>query len=98
MWAGFEPLAGVIRVFQEGKQYGDRYEWVASVRFLMKDAIEILGYTKPVTPSIWRALRKECQRLSIRRVLAVSYRNGQRREKWINIGTSAQEYYQHKGG
>jgi hypothetical protein len=93
MKAEIEPISGVIRVWVDGGVYGDPYEWVATVRWLSRDKIEILGYTTKVTPSIWKAVIKECQRLGIVSILAVSYKDRQRKEKIITVPSPFQSLY-----
>jgi len=83
--AEIEMLAGVIRVWNGDKKYGDPYDWVATVRAMNKNEIEILGYTRPITPSIWKSIRAELMRLEIKRVFAVQYKDGRRCERWIEV-------------
>jgi hypothetical protein len=83
--AEIEPIGGVVRVWAGGSSYGDPYEWAASVRWLSREEIEILGYTKPITRDVWRAIIKTCNESGIKKILAVRYRAGQRREKWIDV-------------
>lgn len=81
-----EPLASVVRVWIDpARGYGDPYDWVATVRWLSQTEVEILGYVKPITRPIFRAVAAECYRLGIRRILTIRYRNGTRREKWITL-------------
>ena len=56
-----------------------------SVRWLNRTDVEIFGYNSPVTPSVWRAVRRELQSWKVNRVLAVRYRDGERVEKWIKV-------------
>jgi len=93
MKAEIEPLVGVIRVWALGKVYGDPYEWVATVRYIKKDTVEILGYTKKVTKDIWKAVIKECQYKGITKILAVTYPGGKRREKWITVPSRFENLY-----
>ena len=43
-------------MFEPGGTYGDPYTWVASCRFVDRRTVEILGVTKPLTKSDWRAV------------------------------------------
>ena len=54
----FEPISGILRVFEDDKNYGDDYIWCVTVRFLNLTTVELLGITKAPTPSIWRAVRR----------------------------------------
>jgi len=83
MRAEIERIAGVLRVFDEDKEYGEPYEWAATVRWLSKDEIEIMGDVAPISCSIYRAIVDECVRLGIKRALRVTYKDGIRKEKWI---------------
>lgn len=58
-----EPIAGVLRIYAPGKSFEneDPYLWAATVRFLAKDTVEILGVDKPLAPSLWRAIRAFCE-------------------------------------
>ena len=71
-----EPISSVIRVWQDGQKYGDAYEWVATIRWIDRNTIEILGYTKPVTPSIWKAVIREAQSMQIKTIIAKTYPEG----------------------
>jgi hypothetical protein len=93
MYARIEPLTGIIRVWVDTAKYKEPYEWCATVRYIQQDIVEILGYTKKVTPSIWKAVIKECQRRDIKKILAVSYPHGVRKEKWIMVPSPFQELY-----
>lgn len=59
MITDIEPIAGVIRVYRSGRSYqnGDPYEWAASVRWLSRDTIEILGVDRPPSIAVWRSIR-----------------------------------------
>lgn len=89
--AEIEPLSGVIRVWADGGVYGDPYVWCASVRWLSREDVEILGYTNPVTRGVWRAVMNTCNKSGIKRILAVRYRAGQRIEKWIDVSKWSKE-------
>lgn len=86
MKAGFEPLSGFFRVWSDGKRYGDPYEWSAVVRFIERDIIEVCGVDKPVTPSIWRAVVKECRRMEVKTILFKRIdRDGKTRVRTVHV-------------
>ena len=86
MIADIEPTSGVLRCWDGTVvKYGEPYQWAATVRWLSRESIEILGDVKPVTREVFRAIIKRCAESGIKRILAVRYRAGQRREKWINV-------------
>lgn len=76
MNAHFEPLAGVIRVFEDGKSYGDEYVWCATCRFLDVDRVEILGVTKPMKPSVWRSIVEKFREMGVSKIVFIRKRNG----------------------
>lgn len=56
--AHLEVLSGLIRVFPEGKKFGDPYEYAITIRTLTHDKVEFLGAIEAPTPSQWRAIYK----------------------------------------
>jgi hypothetical protein len=56
--AKIEPLAGVIRVFDQGKAYGDPYRFIITVKWLDPETVELIGATQAPTPSEWRAIKE----------------------------------------
>jgi hypothetical protein len=56
--AHIETIGGVIRVFPEGKKYGDPYEYSAAFRTLAHDKVEVIGILNSPSPSQWRAIKK----------------------------------------
>ena len=52
-----------------------------------------------ITPSIYKAVFRECQRLGIKRILGVNYpdgADGERKERWFKVpepATPAQRFY-----
>jgi hypothetical protein len=85
-----EPVSAVMRVWvSDDPVYGEPFEWSCTVRFLRRDAAELLAYRTPLTMPIRRALLKECQRWGLRKVLAVRYRFPKglpvRDETWIDV-------------
>ena len=94
MKARIEPKSAIVRVWvDDDAKYGDPYEWVAFVQWISPGKVEILGYTDRVTKSIWKAIDKECARLGIKKVLAVSYPNGERKERWMTVKSPVQKFY-----
>jgi len=85
MNAHLEPLAAVLRVFPDGQTYGSPYIWSATVRYLGKDTVEILGVCNPVTPKIRRAIIDEMRRQSIRKVIFVRRVGGRVRNRMIEV-------------
>ena len=61
--AHIEPVAGCLRVFAPGKQFGSpSYGFCGTVRYIDIRTIEICGVRKPApTPPEWRAIRNLCK-------------------------------------
>ena len=69
MHAEFENLSGIIRIFEDGKNYGDEYGWAVTVRYLDKETVEFLGITKAPTISQWRAIEDCCREEGIKTIV-----------------------------
>ena len=55
--AHIEPLAGVVRVFDAGRSYGDPYRFAVTVRWINRQTVELVGAIRAPAPSEWRAIR-----------------------------------------
>ena len=94
MKAQIEPISAVIRVWEnDDANYGEPYEWTATMRWIRPGEAEILAYTNRVTPSIWKAIRKEVQNWKLKRILAVTFVDGIRTEKWIPVPSPFESLY-----
>jgi len=80
----FEPLAGLIRIFEEGKTYGDEYIWCATCRFIDIDKVEIMGVIEPLTPSIWRAIRAKFGEMNVSKIVFARKRDGKNELHEVN--------------
>lgn len=40
-----EPLTSILRVYDEGKSYGDEYLWCCTVRYVNIEEVELCGVT-----------------------------------------------------
>lgn len=65
MQVHIEPLAAVLRVFDGDSNYGDPYEVALTLRYLDQTTVEILGLDKPITPAVWRAIRRHLESAGI---------------------------------
>ena len=74
--AHLEHLSGVVRVFEDGRDFGDPYCFAATVRWKDPTTVEILGITKPPVPSDWRAMRELFAEMSVSRVEIKRRREG----------------------
>ena len=75
--AQVEWIAGVLRVWAPGKQYGDPYEFSASVRCIDRETVEIMGVVKAPTHDEVRVIINELLRLGIKRAVWTRMENGE---------------------
>lgn len=77
--AQIEPLSAVVRFWHdEQSQYGDPYDWVATLRWITPNEVEVIGITKPPTPSVWRAVKAACREMGIERIVFYRMRHGEK--------------------
>ena len=88
MHAKFEPLSGVVRVFDNGKNYGEDYTWAATCRFIDLKTVEILGIIKAPTPNEWRVIVKTMLNMGVANIIYTRYKNGKPKIKNYNITKS----------
>ena len=84
-WAHLEwhcEHAGLVRVFADGKQYGDEYENALPFVAVDESTIEFVGLTKKLTPSQWRAARSECKAAGLKMVFK-RIKNGVERKREV---------------
>jgi len=74
--AHFEPLSGVIRLFEDGKQYGDKFTWAGTVRFIDAKTVEVLGCLKAPKPSEWRLIVKLLGEMGVKEIVFHRWRDG----------------------
>jgi len=73
--ADVEFIAGVIRVW-DGGSYGDPYRWAATVRWIDRTQVEILGVTSAPTVAELRAILQQFNQLGVERVVFKRIKNG----------------------
>lgn len=56
MKARIEPLTAVLRVFSDGRDHGDPYDFACTLRWLDSQTVELLGVDKAPAPSMWRPI------------------------------------------
>ena len=83
MTAHFEPLSGVIRIFEDGKGYGDKFTWAGTVRFLDTRTVEVLGCLKAPRPSEWRLIVKLLGEMGVEEIVFYRMLEDETREKHI---------------
>jgi hypothetical protein len=72
--AHLEPLAAVVRA---GGNYGEPYTWVATVRYLAPNEVEIVGAMRAPKPSEWRAMAAVFRQQGVRTVWFVRHHDGE---------------------
>ena len=65
--AHLEPVAGILRVFSDGKQFGEKYDWSCVVRWLSPTVVELCGAVSAPTPAQWRAIRNVLEAAGVER-------------------------------
>lgn len=85
--ASIEPMVGVVRFWVSAEAgYGDPYDWVATVRWVDPDTVEIVGITKPPTPDAWRAVKLALAEQGVRSIVFYRMRNGQKVKHELRTG------------
>lgn len=88
MTAWLEPISAVVRVGELGAKHQDEYHFVATIRYLSINEIEVVGVAKQgdkpgITKADWVALVKCFKENGITRVLFKRIKNGVVRDKWL---------------
>lgn len=81
MWAHIEPIAGVARVFEAGKVWGDSFVWSCALRWRNFTEVEVLGVTKAPTVSQMRALVDALRAAGVETIILK--RHGEERRKHV---------------
>lgn len=76
MHANVEFLSAVVRVWDDGKSYGDPYQWAMTVRWISRDEVEILGVTLPPSIGQFKAAMRELRLLGVASVVFTRFKNG----------------------
>lgn len=85
-----QHLSSVIRIwFNKDAEYGDPYDWAATIRWIDNNTIELLGVDKPITKDMWIAMQNAFSEMGIERVLAIRHTGGKVRERWIKTKRKA---------
>jgi hypothetical protein len=81
-----EHISGVIRVWlNPNAGYRDPYDWVATVRWIDCETVEIVGILKPPTPSIWRATKDELARHGAKTIIFYRIKGGRKIKKELTV-------------
>jgi len=67
--AHIEPLAALVRVFSDGRSYGEPYDYVATLRWTDHETAEVMGALHAPLPSQWRAICIAAREVGIKRLL-----------------------------
>lgn len=74
--AHVEILSAIVRVFPDGKEYGDGYEFFITVRGLDPHTVEIVGANQAPTGEQIRAIRKALNAVGITKAVWKRFRLG----------------------
>jgi hypothetical protein len=85
MRAEIRPLISELRIFEDGKSHGERYEIGCNIRYISETEIEIRLLDKKVSKDAWIAIAEECRAKGIKRVMILRYRFGKSHEHWIEV-------------
>jgi hypothetical protein len=86
MAAAVEFLSGVVRFWaNDSAQYGDPYEWCATVRWINPDTVEILGVIKPPSKQVWAAVLSELGQYGAKELVFYRIKNGVKREHRLRV-------------
>lgn len=90
--AWLEPISSVIRVGEDGAKHYDNYHFVATVRYISIDEVEITGVAKPknqqqpgFTKADWKAIVECFREKGVKRILFRRIKNGIARDKWVTV-------------
>lgn len=56
MKAHLEPQTLIVRVFDDGSEYGDPYRWACEAVLVQPSVVELRGAMRAPTPAEWRAI------------------------------------------
>jgi len=79
----FEEISGVIRVFNDNENYGDKYSWCSTYKMIDFDTIEFMGVMKAPTHEQRRAIEIACLEKGINK--AIWFRHKNRNVKTIDV-------------
>ena len=86
MIAIIEPLAGVIRYWSTNNpEYGDPYQWSATVRWVNRDTIEVMGVTQVPTTEVWRAVKDCARNIGVKYITFTRFKNGVRKTSTLKL-------------
>jgi len=85
MHVDIEPISGILRVFAEDKQYGDKYVWACTVKYVDAHTIELMGVIEAPTPSICRAFVKHFRQNNYKHIIITRMKAGERIDRVVNI-------------
>lgn len=84
--AHVETTSVVLRVFSEGREFGDRYDWCATGVRVAPGVLEILGVLRAPSPSEWRAIFRTLKAQGWQKVIWWRHRpNGQKDRREIRL-------------
>lgn len=80
---GFGTLVGVLRLFDDGKKYGDPYSWCCTFCTQENNIVYITAVLKAPTPSQWREICRVFYNMGYRKAVFTRIKEDKRIEKEI---------------
>ena len=71
-----EPIAGIIRIFGDGRGHSEPFDWTATVRYIDRTTAELCNAMKAPTPGQRRAIMQTLAAAGITRLKVTRYHNG----------------------
>jgi hypothetical protein len=79
-----QHLSSVIRIWHSDEaEYGDPYDWAATIRWIDNETIELLGVDKKITKEMWIAMQDAFYNMGILEIVAIRHTGGKERERRI---------------
>ena len=76
MHGHLEPLVSVIRIFQDGDEYGDKYTWCGTVKHIDSKTIEVVAVMRAPVLSELRAIKKTFREQGYKSIHITRIKNG----------------------
>jgi len=90
--AHVETTSVVLRVFSDGREFGDRYDWCATGVRIAPGVLEILGVLRAPSPSEWRAVYRVLKAQGWRTVIWWRHRpDGQKDSHEVQLTRASSE-------
>lgn len=85
MHAHIEPLTSLIRVFDEGTEFGDPYRYCVTAKWHDRETVELVGTLRAPLPSERRAIMSALKSQGVKRVFFDRRKPGKTYRREINL-------------